>query len=261
MAAEKRPVPATRFRQAVILWCVFFVLNVILNGTIPFAFGADMRVWTSSTAKAILQPLLIYGILFLVVPLILVKGAFTVRQPAFWVPLVGSVAALGLWFVFRGIGVVAVLVLAYLHWRFDLSELGIGTRGWRGDLVGIILPGLLAAIPALLAGKIILHPEGAFFAGVDRLLANPASSIENLFYFGFVAEGISLRAGKWITPILIAMMYTAHEMTNPEYWYESMNFTFVFVGIALITAIYLWRRNVVIIWLGDGFRTMLTALA
>jgi len=49
-------------------------------------------------------------------------------------------------------------------------------------------------------------------------------------------------------------------MTNPEYWYEGMSFAFVFVGIALITAIYLWRRSAVVIWLGDGFRWLLTTL-
>jgi len=244
----------------VILWGVFFALNVVLNGTIPFVLGVDMRAWTSSTAKAILSPLLIYGFLFLVVPLILVKGARTVRQPAFLVPLIVAVVAISLWFVFRGIGVVAVLVLAYLHWRFDLSELGIRSRGWKGDLLAIALPGLLTALPLLFGGRLSLHPQTALLAGLDRLLANPASSVENLFYFGFVAERLSLRTPRWLTPILIAIMYTAHEMTNPEYWYEGMSFAFVFVGIALITAIYLWRRSAVVIWLGDGFRWLFTAL-
>ena len=96
-------------------------------------------------------------------------------------------------------------------------------------------------------------------AGLDRLLANPASSVESLFYFGFVAERPSARTGKWLTLFLIAAMYTAHEMTNPEHWYEGMNFGFVSVGVALIAALYLWRRSVVVIWLGDGVRWFLTA--
>jgi hypothetical protein len=53
-------------------------------------------------------------------------------------------------------------------------------------------------------------------------------------------------------PLLIALMYTFHEMSNPEYWYEGMSFTFTFIGVALLTMIYLWRRNIVAIWLGDG---------
>jgi hypothetical protein len=47
-------------------------------------------------------------------------------------------------------------------------------------------------------------------------------------------------------------MYTAHEMTNPEYWYEGVFFPMIFVGVALFTALYLWRRNIVAAWLGDG---------
>lgn len=260
MPVETTPDAVVKFRQAMILWGVFFVVNIVLNGTIPFALGVDMHGWTASTAKAILSPLVIYGLLFLVMPLILTKGWRTVRQPAFLVPLMIAVAGVGLWSVFRGIGVLAVIVLVYLHWRFGLSELGIRSRGWGGDLVGIVLPGLLAAVGAVLIGGLASHPQAAILAAMDRLLANPASSVENLFYFGFVAERLSLRAGKWLTPIFIAIMYTAHEMTNPEYWYKAMSFGFVLVGTALIAAIYLWRRSAVVIWLGDGFRWLLTGL-
>jgi hypothetical protein len=87
---------------------------------------------------------------------------------------------------------------------------------------------------------------------LHRLFANPASTVENLFYFGFLTERLSLKAGRWLTPLLIGLMYTAHEMTNPEYWYEDMNFLLPFVGVAIFAFIYLWRRSVVAIWLGDG---------
>ena len=60
--------------------------------------------------------------------------------------------------------------------------------------------------------------------------------------------------------MIIGLMYTAHEMTNPEYWYEGMNFAITLVGVALVTALYLWRRNVVAIWLGDGLRRVLMVL-
>ena len=39
-----------------------------------------------------------------------------------------------------------------------------------------------------------------------------------------------------------------------------MSFGFVFAGVVLITALYLWRRNVVAIWLSDGLRWFLTGL-
>ncbi|HEY4691629.1 MAG TPA: hypothetical protein VIK33_20135 [Anaerolineae bacterium] len=47
-------------------------------------------------------------------------------------------------------------------------------------------------------------------------------------------------------------MYTAHEMSNPEYWYEGVSFVLVFLGVTVIAALYLWRRSAVVVWLGDG---------
>ena len=261
MLAQLKPASEERFRQALLLWGAFFALNIILNGTIPFILGADLHAWTTSTSKAILSPLLIYGVVFLVVPLALTKGFATLRQPTFLIPLILAVVAVSFWFVLRGIAIVAVFVLAYLHRRFDLSELGFRSRGWRGDLIAVALPGLLAAAAGLLqAGGWSPDPGKALLSALDRLFANPASSVETLFYFGFVAERLAGKTGRWLTPILIALMYTAHEMSNPEYWYEGMSFGFVFVGVALITALYLWRRNVVAIWLGDGVRWFLNGL-
>lgn len=261
MTAQRLPDETARARQAVAVWIVFIVLTIIINGTIPFALGVDLRAWTYSTAKAILSPLLIYGGVFLVVPLILTKGRDTVRQPAFFLPLLAAVVAVALWSVYRGIGALALVALAYLHRRFDLSELGLRSRGWQGDLVAIVLPGALVFVISLLAGGSISgDPVSALLAGLGRLLANPASSVENLFYFGFMAERLSAKAGRWFTPLLIAAMYTAHEMLNPEYWYEGLSFGFVFAGVALLTVLYLWRRSVVVIWLGDGVRWFLAAL-
>jgi hypothetical protein len=156
---------------------------------------------------------------------------------------------------------VAVGALAYLHWRFDLSGYGIRSRGGRGDIAAVLLMGLLGLVPILMRGRpsgISLMPAAT--AALTRLFANPASSIENLFYFGFMTERLSYRAGRWLTPLLIGLMYTAHEMSNPEYWYGSMSFAFVFVGVALWVAIYLWRRSAVVIWLGDGLYRFVMAL-
>jgi hypothetical protein len=86
----------------------------------------------------------------------------------------------------------------------------------------------------------------------DRLFANPASTVENLFYFGFLTERLLYKTGKWFTPLLIATMYTSHEISNPEYWYGHLSFVFVFVAIAVTAAIYTWRRSVIVTWLGDG---------
>ncbi len=248
-------------RRALLVWAIFFVLLVLYNGTIPFALGVDLHAWTASPVKSILFGLIFYSGMFLVVPLVLIKGWDTVRQPAFLLPL--ALAVLGITFShYFGLGVaLAVGVLAYLHWRFDLSGYGIRSNGWKGDLAAILLMGIMGLIPALMqpapAG---VSATAAVTAGLTRLFTNPAASVENLFYFGFLTERLSYRAGRWLTPLLIGLMYTAHEMSNPEYWYGGLSFGFVFVGVALWATIYLWRRSVAVIWLGDGFYRFVMAL-
>lgn len=245
-----RPNPA---RQALTVWIIFFISNVIIHGTIPFALGADMHAWKESSTNNLLFGFGQYGVMFTVVPLILIKGWETVRQPAFMIPLCMVVIAITFALVFRGVMAIAVLILIYLHWRFDLSGYGIRSRGWKGDVLAAIIIGLLYSVPSLTT---ISAPAfdflGAFTAWADRAFANPASTVENLFYFGFLTERLSQKTGRWLTPFLIGAMYAAHEMTNPEYWYKGMNFVLVFVGVTLTTFIYLWRRSVIPIWLGDG---------
>ena len=248
-------------RQAVIVWSIFLAINILLNGTVQFALGMDLHAWVNSSAHSILFGLVQYAFMFLVVPLVLIKGWTTVRQPAFLIPLCIAVAAITFSLVYRGVMAIAVLVLAYLHWRFDLSEYGIRSRGWKGDLAAILMVGFLYAASSLVR---LTSPSfdlaRASMAGLDRLFANPASSVENLFYFGFVAERLSHATGRWPTPFLIGGMYAAHEMSNPEYWYGGMNFFLVFVGATLYTFIYLWRRGVIAIWLGDGLGRFLGKL-
>jgi hypothetical protein len=102
-------------------------------------------------------------------------------------------------------------------------------------------------------------PNG-ILAGLNRLFANPASTAENLFYFGFLTERLSGKTGKWLTPPLIGAMYTVHEMSNPEYWYGGMSFGLIFIGVTIMTAIYLWRRSVVVTWLSDGLGRFVSSM-
>jgi hypothetical protein len=195
----------------------------------------------------------VYGMLFMVFPLILIKGQETVRQRSFLLPLSLAVMAVTLSLVLRGINAITVIVLAYLHWRFDLSEYGIRWRGWRGDILAIVIIGALGLVPVLMRST---PPSFSLWEGllaaIDRLFGNAGSSVENLFYFGFLTERLSRKTGSWLTPLLVGLMYTAHEMTNPEYWYEQASFAMIFAGITIVAAIYMWRRSAVVIWLGDG---------
>lgn len=247
--------------QALGLWGIFIIINVIINGTIPFALGSDMRSWVYSKTHLILVGLFVYGVIFLTVPLILIKGWQTVRQPAFLIPLLIAILAIPLFDVFRGIAAISVFILAYLHRRFDLSKFGIRLHGWKGDITAVLLMVLLSLIPSLLRQPLSLSDPGqAVISALDRMFVNPASTTENLFYFGFLTERISYKTGKWLTPFLIGLMYTAHEMTNPEYCYESMKFALVFVSVTVSTYVYIWRRSVIVIWLGDGLARFLRTL-
>jgi len=250
-----------RAKQALIVWGVFIVINTIINGAIPFALGTDMRAWTASVAKDTLFNLIVYGLVFLTVPLILIKGWGTVRQPAFLLPLLLSVLAITLRTSLRPAAAIAVFVLAWLHYRYDLSELGFRSRGWRGDVIAVMLIALLLSVQRFFRNETFsLDYMTAIQAGIDRLFFNPASTVENLFYFGFLAERFSHKFGRWWTPLLIGLMYGFHEIANPEYWYEGVFFPIIFIGVALFAMIYLWRRNVIAIWLGDGLGRFLNNL-
>jgi hypothetical protein len=61
-------------QQALLVWVIFIALAVIINGTIPYAMGADLRNWSQSTFKITVFSFVIYAGLFLVTPLILIKG-------------------------------------------------------------------------------------------------------------------------------------------------------------------------------------------
>lgn len=250
-----------QYKQALYAWGVFFVLIVLINGTIPFIMGVDLHAWTSSPLKDMTINLLVYAVLFLIVPLILSKGWDIVRRPAFLFPLLVAVLAMTLRTFIRPTAALAVFILIFLHWRFDLSELGFRSLGWKSDILAISLFGVIYLAPSLLQAPLTPTASGnAILAGLDRLFFNPASTTENLFYYGFLAERLSHKTGRWMTPLIIATMYTAHEMSNPEYWYEGLQFPLVFIGVALTTSIYLWRRSIVVIWLGDGLGRFVSRL-
>ena len=246
--------PLDRSKPAILLWCVFIALAILFNGTIPFMIGADLHAWTSSVMKSVLFAFIFYAVLFLAIPLLILKGWNIVRQPTFLCPLILAMLAITVWHFFHWATIVVIIVLIYLHRRFDLSDLGIRSLGWRQDVLAILLMGLLGFVPLLMSSSSHFLSFGkAIVAALNRLFANPASSVENLFYFGFLTEQLSHKTGKWITPILIGLMYSIHEMSNPEYWYSGTNFALIFVGVTIWAAIYLWRRSTVVIWLGDGF--------
>jgi hypothetical protein len=256
-----------RARQALVVWGAFILSAIVVNGTVPFALGVDLHAWTYSPVKATIFSLVVYAGLFMVVPLILTKGWTVALQRGFLIPLLVAVIGITLrtatWpTMLLPTAVSTVVMLAYLHWRFDLSDLGIRSHGWRGDMAAIVLMRLLVLASAYLQPPVRYSFAfgNALVAALDRLFLNPASSVENLFYFGFLTERLSHKTGRWFTPPLIGLMYTAHEMSNPEYWYGGLPFVMVFVAVTITSVIYLWRRSIVVVWLGDGLSRFVSRL-
>jgi hypothetical protein len=244
------------------LWLVFIIVLTLANGTILFLLGIDMHGWTYSTAKSLIFAPVIYCGLFLIAPLILVKGSKTVRQPIFIISLAVATVTITLWVIFPFAAAFVLGVLILLHWRYDLSGLGFQSKGWKGDAGAVLLIGffyLLSVLPKFSISSISL--ADGLWTGLRRLFANPASTTENLFYFGFLTERLSYKTGRWLTPPIIGAMYTIHEMSNPEYWYGGVSFVFIFIGVTLFAAVYLWRRSTVVLWLGDGLGRFISRLS
>jgi hypothetical protein len=240
-------------KQALLLWGVFFITAILLNGTILFPFGADLHAWTFLPLKDVLFNLLVYSGLFLVAQLALTKGRSMLCHPGFRLPLLLAVAGITLHTFFSPAAALGVVVLAYLHYRYDLSTLGFRSFGWKGDAAAIFCLVLISLIPALFQPPPqTLRGSSAWQTGLERLFANPASTTEYLFYFGFIGERLLPRLGRWPTALLLASLYTLHELSNPKYWYGGTSYVLIFFGILIIAVLYLWRRNVAAIWLGDG---------
>lgn len=213
----------------------------------------DLRWWSTSVPKRQLIGTLIYGVVFLVVPVALVVERKALRDPDLWLALVFALMALALWPAARAAGVIVLVVIVCLHARYDLSGLGLRSRGWKRDVAAI---GVLAAVSLVLTaiqnGTADPSVGTALTAALDRMLFNPASTVESLFYFGFLTERLSRVLGVWVTPLVVGSMYMFHEMTNPEYWYIGLPFELTFIGAVALAGLYLVRRNVIAVWLADG---------
>lgn len=228
---------------------------------IPLAFGVNLHDWTYSGQKGLLLFSIVYAGFFIVVPLWLTKGWGLVKKPGFFVPMLAACVSVVFWIQIPYIAAVAIAVFVYLHWRYNLSDLGFKSKGWRGDalaLLVVIALVLLQASSSIGALQFAVLP--AFLTTAFRMFGNPASTVENLFYFSFLTERIGKQWSRYLVPFIIGAMYTAHELTNPAYWYEGTSFVFIFVGVTLFAAIYLWRRSIVVTWLSDGLRWFLGSL-
>jgi hypothetical protein len=176
--------------QALLVWGIFIVLLVIANDTVPFVLGVDVHAWTYSKFKSVIFNFVFYAVIFLVVPLIFTKGWATVRQPAFLLPLLVAVLGITLGPFVQFAPALVVIVLAYLHWRFDLTNLGIRSRGWKGDVLAIVLFGLLSLVaPLLQPGPHTFTPGIALLDSLNRCLLIRHRPLRTCSTLGFSRNG------------------------------------------------------------------------
>jgi hypothetical protein len=121
---------------------LFFAVTVTINLLIPLIFGFNMHDWTYSNAKGLLLFSINYAGFFLILPLVLTKGWGTVKKPNF-IPVAATAISVVLWYPLHYIATIAIVVYIYLHWKFDLSDLGFKSKGWKGDVTAIIIVGTI----------------------------------------------------------------------------------------------------------------------
>lgn len=247
--------------QAFLIWILFFVVTVTINLLIPLVFNLNLHDWTYSNTKGLLLFSINYAGFFLVLPLLLTQGWSTFKKLSFLLPVIAAAISVIVWYPLHYIATIAVIVYFYLHWRFDLSELGFRSKGWKSDVFAILIVGVLGLLQGLASSSIMqFNVLFALSATIFRMFGNPASTVENVFYFGFLTDRISKQLNRYAVPLLIGSMYTLHEISNPEYWYEGLPFVYVFIGVSLFAAIYLWRKSSIVIWLSDGLQWFLSRL-
>lgn len=237
----------------ILIWFVFIFLAIIFNRTIQFIFGFDVKNWTYSTLKSLLFNIFIYGIVFYIIPIF-----YTNRKNLKWNWLIYicsflSILGLGLSIYSRWFNILLYISVVILIIKGYLTNLGFERIKFWEFILLTIFYGILYLIPVLVTrSNQNLTINDAISSLIDRMFLNPASTVEFIFYFGFIGKRLSLMLGKIITPIALGLMYTIHEISNPEYWFENINFIFIPFGIAIFSYIFLWKKNLIPIWIADG---------
>jgi uncharacterized protein len=150
---------------------------------------------------------------------------------------------------------IALLVLVRRGERLPLTSIGIGTsRWWKSILWGLVI----AAISGLVGGALAAltrYGHGPGSAAFEKLplwlvtlIVFRAGVVEELFYRGYAIERLqTLGLGRvWSVAIPLAVFSVGH-------WTGGMaNILIAFVLGAILTAFYLWRRDLVANMIGHG---------
>ncbi len=244
---------ASESKFVLIMWFIFIILLVIMNKTIYFIFGIDVKDWTNSKIKSLLINVIIYGFVFFIIPILYVKKNDIKGNWILISCLLCGLLGLFLSTYSKWFNLLLFISVFILLLRGDLYNLGFEKiKIWEYIIMSIIYI-LLYSIPSLFSwGNSNNNLNNTIISVIDRMFLNPASTVEYIFYYGFLGKRLILILGKILTPIILGLMYVLHEMSNPEYWYENVNFLFIFIGVSIVSVLFFWKKNLIPVWIGDG---------
>lgn len=242
-----------RFVEFIIIYILCLLSVVLINDSLLLFNHENIFIWNNSKGHNLIFSILIYSILYFSLPLLFTKYFRRLTEIDFLLPFLFAVVAIPLTSYFRLGTIITLLLLIFIHNKFDLTAIGIRTTDWKKDIFPFITLLILIFIP-LLIYKLFYSSEilSSIVKVEERIFGSSYAYIEFLFFFGFGAERIIPVTGKISALILIPLLYLAIDYNNPILW--SINFSYAAeFGILLITAsVYLWRRNIVVLWLTAG---------
>lgn len=144
-----------------------------------------------------------------------------------------------------------LLLLVTRGERRSLATIGIRRPTWRTvglSVVGaVLLIGILVVVRSVLAGTGLLAQDGAMMALLGSLpawavvlLALRAGIVEEIIFRGYAIERLSEATGRtWIAALVSLVVFVAAHMRS----WSVGHLIFVAIAGALLTGLYLWRRD------------------
>lgn len=144
--------------------------------------------------------------------------------------------------------VIVLCVIAFVAERREPSELGIRMPGWRdvlaalgGVIAALIFSGAAGAIVAMPSSLTDLHKMAAVPLNLRIAVVLTAAVCEEFMYRAFGIEEIAYLTGKrWLAGLLSLILFTFSHAGL--YGMSATLIVPALVG-AVLTGLYLWRRN------------------
>jgi membrane protease YdiL (CAAX protease family) len=144
--------------------------------------------------------------------------------------------------------VIVLCVIAFVVQRREPSEFGIRILGWRdalaalgGVIVAFILGGTASRVVAMPSSLSDLHKIAAVPLNLRIAVVLTAAVCEEFMYRGFgIEEIVHLTGKRWLAGLLSLILFTFSHAGL-----YGMSATLIIPALvgAVLTALYLWRRN------------------